>query len=147
MSWFNFQWSRDDIETYVTWKRNAATGQNFRFIDESRPDPQADEISTLPVPIILGDTQRIERIPTLLYATPATKSGRGKRPQMSKKDRLVILAKKHNKCNHCGNMRTLEIHHIDGDPWNMESYNLQVLCHECHQTEETRLANRRRDLK
>ena len=40
---------------------------------------------------------------------------------------------KKDKCNYCGSIKNLVIHHIDENRHNNELNNLQVLCKSCHQ--------------
>jgi len=49
---------------------------------------------------------------------------------------IKIYKRKHNNCENCGLLFKLECHHIDGNPYNNEEYNLKVLCPSCHRTED-----------
>ncbi len=45
--WFHFTLSDKDIKLLDKWHENARSGNNFTYIDESKPDPYADEESWL----------------------------------------------------------------------------------------------------
>lgn len=49
------------------------------------------------------------------------------------KDIRKIMKAKEPFCRECGRPST-DLDHIDGDPWNRDDSNLQMLCHSCHST-------------
>lgn len=63
----------------------------------------------------------------------ALKKTKGKRvyPRQYEKIRKEILSKT-NKCSICDRIKPLQIHHIDGDPYNNKTDNLKVVCRSCH---------------
>lgn len=42
-------------------------------------------------------------------------------------------------CEDCGADGPLEVHHVDGDPFNNDLENLTPLCHSCHRRRHRRL--------
>lgn len=44
----------------------------------------------------------------------------------------IALQTKERKCENCGALKPLEIHHIDGNAKNNASQNLKILCANCH---------------
>jgi hypothetical protein len=49
----------------------------------------------------------------------------------------AAIKKRKDKCEKCGNKNDLQTDHIDGDRSNNNSYNLQTLCHPCHNIKTT----------
>lgn len=48
------------------------------------------------------------------------------------------------RCGHDGSDKRLEVHHIDGDPYNNAMGNLEVLCTTCHKAHHVRVRARKK---
>lgn len=126
MSWFNFEWTAEDRQLLRIWRDNR--GKFVSLIDESRSDPNADEIPYPFLPIIIGG----EKDSIIdIYSKVRNKKTR---IVLTVNQRKQIFDLKGRYCDVCANKRSLEIHHIDNDPSNNRLDNLQVVCHECHTT-------------
>ena len=52
---------------------------------------------------------------------------------------VFAVEKRPELCSVCGDTHEIEVHHIDADPFNNDSKNLDILCKKCHRKEHARL--------
>ncbi len=129
--WFHFTLSDKDIKLLDKWHENARSGNNFTYIDESKPDPYADEESWL-IPGLTQDasTGALGALPTKEWLEKQEKKHRRRFIPIRLREELKQL--KGERCVLCGKTEDLQLHHADGNPSNNESENLNFLCYSCH---------------
>jgi len=83
--------------------------------------------------------RNIDKLSIEEYFSKSTKI----RTSFKVRNKLFKLGLKEKKCERCnnthwlGNLIPLEVHHIDGDTFNNELENLQILCPNCHYFTDT----------
>jgi hypothetical protein len=125
-----FSYSAKDYELESKWRADRGK-HNTKFVDETKPDPLADEESW----IYLAYGIHIKReYPTELPFLPVSEviKESKKRKPLTKKERIEVLDNAGHACEKCGKEEDLQIHHIDEDRSNNRISNLEVLCYTCH---------------